>query len=111
MKKLQDYFDRLVIENPQLTAGEIFDRVAPKYRLRAGKYLRWPPGVQKPSWADRPPSTDKPQRTRAFSPLTKDLEARLATARAKTKRSVPTGRVDTGAPSENPSDPPEGGSE
>lgn len=36
--------------------------------------------------------------TRAFTPLVKDLTEKLAAARAKTRRSVPGGRVDIGAP-------------
>jgi hypothetical protein len=37
---------------------------------------------------------------RVRSPLTIDLEARLATAKAKTKRSIPQGRANTGAPTQ-----------
>ena len=41
-------------------------------------------------------ATYGPQTKRIKSPLSLDLEARLATARAKTKRSVPGGRVNLG---------------
>lgn len=38
--------------------------------------------------------------TRIRSPLVAELESRLAAARAKTRRSVPGGRVDIGAPAQ-----------
>lgn len=54
-----------------------------------------------------------PQRIR--SPLTMSLESELAKARAKTKRSIPTGRVDIGnasqpgdTPDDSPFNPPAG---
>lgn len=105
LQKLQDYLDSIVISNPNLTAGQIFDRLRPSDRERAGKYLRWPPGVTRPRWADRPPDI-KPQRTRPYTQLIADLEKRRD---AGVRNPRPRGPVNTGNISERPDDPPEHG--
>lgn len=57
-----------------------------------------PSGARKSGGENSPTALITPPRIR--SPLTLALEAELAKARAKTKRSVPGGRVDIGAPAQ-----------
>lgn len=102
-KAAQAFVDRLVADNPGASNDELLAMVHPSRRASLSKLL--------PTLADhygtvtdiepRPLAsfttpTTKPQRTRAYTPMVADLERRLAAAKAKTKRSVPGGRVNLG---------------
>lgn len=97
LKAAQAFADRLVADNPGKTTAELLEMVAPARREALKKLLRYvPPRERRLAGTQPRPVASFTERRRLKTPLTMDLEARLAAAKAKTKRSVPGGRVHLG---------------
>jgi hypothetical protein len=89
----QAFADELVRAHPNATSGELLNMVAPNRRDDLAKYLRWPPDMPRPA--------QNVPKQRVRTPLTIDLERRLAEG---VKNPRPRRRVDVGSPTSDPSE-------